>query len=78
MDKIIAREFFIFVGSLLVGFGVCGPVISIACGSKAVEFYLALFGYYFDPLTWAVGFAPYVLLQLCRATVLIFKAIRAI
>ena len=77
MDKIIAREFLVFLGSLLVGFGVCGPVLSIAFGSKAVEFYVCLFGHYFDPLTWAVGFAPYVLLQLCRATVWAIKTIRA-
>jgi len=77
MDKIIAREFLVFLGSLLVGFGVCGPVLSIAFGSKAVEFYVGLFGHCFDPLTWAVGFAPYVLFQLCRATVWTIKTIRA-
>ena len=76
MNKIIARESLVFLGSLFAGFGVCGPVLSIAFGSKAVEFYVGLFGYYFDPLTWAVGFAPYVLVQLCRATVCTIKTIR--
>ena len=77
MNRTITRETLVFLGSLFVGFGVCGPVVSIACGSKAVEFYVALFGYYFDPLAWALGFAPYVLVQLCRASVWTTRTIKA-
>lgn len=77
MNTIIARESVVFLGSVLVGFGVCGPVVAIACGSHAVEFYLGLFGHYFDPLTWAVGFAPYVLVQLCRSNLWAIKTVRA-
>jgi len=77
MKKIIARESLVFLGSLFVGLGVCGPVLAIVCGSHPVEFYVGLFGPKFDPLTWAVGFATYVLVQLCRATVWAIKTIRA-